>query len=375
MADEMMLDAVPTLDQVLGGATGDIVKQVHEALLAYAAPSRGPADDQGKASKLRGAFTTVQKWLLAQVVPDLNDAQWLFLSTGALGGKLEWEEKDGSIRDVELFPDEIYRALVQARAAKAARPAWSAPLLDYEDRVHAIARGELLGVDAGGVRRRKPGRPIGSDQVKVKIRARLETLLADVKNALAVVETAVGGFAALREEKVMTGAKLNLEVLKKFAAIASRPERNEQETKFLASVSEKLGPLSQSFAGLGGQLERAGRELIAKGQVLDGKVGEAKESLDELERIEAGQASAGAAFDQETITAIRKDADAIGSFAIRTAENAENKVAFSGSRILVKEHWDTIPGGPEGCFATVPAVLAALEKIGKIHLNVFPNDA
>lgn len=373
MADDLLTGGVSTLDEVLGGASAEIVKQTHEALIYYAGPARGPAEEAAKAAKLRGAFTVIQNWLLSHMVPDLNDAQWLFLSTGALGGTLEIE-RGADVTTVELMPDELYASLRAARSAKVGRPAWAASILDHEDRIHAIARGELLGLDPSGPRRRKPGKPIGSDQVKVKLRGRLEGLLANVKESLGQVDSQLQAFQPLREEGVLRGAKLNLEVLRKYAAIAGQAERNEKESKFLSDVGAKTGPLTQAFGTLAGNLKRVGEDLAARAGILESRVGDAKACLDDLEKVEAGQAGEDAAFDPETITMIRRDEDSLAAFAVKAAENAEHKVPFSGSRVLVAQHWESHPGGPDSCLATVPAVMAAFEKIGKIHVNMFPKD-
>jgi hypothetical protein len=136
--DEMLTAPADALEQVLRGAPAGVESTVREALAAYAAPSRGPQDETAKAAKLRGAFNELVDWLLAKRLPDLNDAQWLFLSTGALGASAE---------GADLMPPAVYAYLAKARADKASRPAWGRAVLDMEDRIHAIARGELVGMD------------------------------------------------------------------------------------------------------------------------------------------------------------------------------------------------------------------------------------
>ena len=379
MAEETLTVTADLLDEVLGGAPDEIDTQMREAIAVLAAASRGPAEDAIRAVKLRGAFTTVTDWLLAKRVPALSEAQWLFLSTGAAATTVRFEGA-GPAGTLEMVPRAVYDALKQARAAKAARPAWAAPILDVEDRIRAIGRGELVGMDSAQSRRRKPAKPLGADQMKDKAKGRLENLGRETRDAIAQVESALNAFATLREEKVLAGVKLNLEVLKKYAQIAGAGAKNDGETRLLASVNDKLGGLALSAGTLGGQLAKAGEDLTTRGKMLEGKLADLKVCRDEVDRLEAGGAPAAGdedevTYDQDTIAAMRKDADTIASFAVKAAETADNKNAWSGSRILVKTHWEGFGVPAADCLATVPAVVAAIEKIGKIHVNIFPKDA
>ena len=225
---------------VIDDAEPELQKQVSEALATYAAPSRGPQDDLMKATKLKGAYTAIQDWLLGQVLPALNEAQWLFLSTGALGDRIPL----GAQGTAELLPEGTYAMLEASRNAKAQRPPWAAVILDFEDRVNAIAKGELVGMDQSGKRRGKPTKVLGAEHFKGKVQNRLENAVFEVKELLSQVEIALGTFAPLREETVFRGAKINLEVLKKFTAIAANTvSRTEAEAKFLASAGEKTSGL------------------------------------------------------------------------------------------------------------------------------------
>lgn len=380
MADQPVTDETlpafeTVMNDVLGGAPDEVVRQVYEALAVYIGPARNSQEEVAKASRLRAAFVAVSDWLLGKRLPHLNDAQWLFLCTGALGANVMFKQ-NGLDVDVELVPAKVYELLVQGRAAKAQRPPWAVSILDAEDRVNAIARGELIGLDNQGTsRRRRAAKPLGSDQLKDKLRGRLESLVAAAKEALNAVEAQVGAFGNLRDEKMFNSTRLNVEALKKYVQLVGRAgQHSEQELKLLSSVGEKLSGIVQSIQGLGAQLEKTGRELAARTQTLAAKVGEVKLCRAELGKVEAGQASATAAFDPDTIASIRRDGDTLAAFVVSGAESSENKVAFSGSRILVKEQWEEFTGPPEEFIATVPGVIAAIEKISKIHINVFPKD-
>ncbi len=362
------------LDQVLDEAPDEVARQVNDALVTYAAPSRGPQEEVAKAARLRGAFTVVTDWLLGKRLPYLNEAQWLFLCTGALGTSVTVNQ-NGSPVEVELLPAAVYELLVRDRAAKASRPAWAVPILDAEDRVNAIARGELAGLDTGMTRRRRPTKPLGSDQLKDKVKARLEGLLTSVKEQLGNVEVQLNAVGSLRDEKLLSTTRLTLEALKKYVQLAGLAgERTEQEAKLMSSVGEKLFGITQSIISLGIQLEQAGRELSVRTQGLETKLGDMKVCRTELGKLESGQGSATAAFDPDTIVTIRRDEDTLAAFSVRAAESAENKVGFSGSKILVKEQWKEFTGPPEEYLATIPGVIAAIEKISRVHINVFPKD-
>ena len=378
MAEETAPSTIPSeeaLDMILGGAPDEVVRAVNEGLASYAAASRGPQEDVQKAARLRAAFVDMVDWLLAKRVPMLNDAQWLFLSTGAVGAKASYM-KGSETAAVELMPTKVFQYLAQARVAKKTRPGWAAPILDVEDRIHAIARGELVGMDAASSRRRKAAKPLGSDALKVKVKSRLEGLVGAVKEQMSAVDNQLQTYNQLRDEGVYKNVKLNFEALRKFVLISAMPgPKNEQAARFLTQVGDKLGSIVYSVSSLATQLEAVGGELGEKAKALEGKLNEMRAAQEELTRLESGQDSLTAAFDPETIQSIRRDVDSVAQFAVKASESADNKVAFSGSRILVKEQWKDMPAPPEECILTVPAVVAAIEKIGKFHVNVFPKDA
>lgn len=360
---------------ILGGAPDEVVTAVSEGLAAYSAPSKGPQEDVQKAARLRNGYQELVDWLLAKRVPMLNDAQWLFLSTGSLGAKASFA-KGSETATVELMPAKVFEFLVQARNTKKTRPGWAAPILDVEDRIHAIARGELVGMDAASSRRRKAAKPLGSDALKAKVKTRLDGLVGAVKEQMSAVDGQLQVYNQLRDETTYKTVKLNFEALRKFVLISALPgPKNEQAQRFLTQVGDKLGSITYSVSSIATQLEAVGSELGAKTKALEGKLNEMRAAQEELARLESGQDSLTAAFDAETIQSIRRDVDCVAQFCVKAAESADNKVAYSGSRILVKEQWKDMPAPPEECILTVPSVVAAIEKIGKFHVNVFPKDA
>lgn len=372
-----MTDAVLTsegaLDDVLGGAEDELITLVEEALAAYAAPSRNQLEEVGKAAKLRAGYQEIADWVLARRLPNLNQAQWLFLSTGAIGATVTTE----SGAKADLIPESVYVWLAKARAAKASRPAWAAPILDVEDKIMAMARGEIVGIDAPAAKRRKPPKPMNSDQMREKMKTRVETLLAGVKEALMGVEGQIEKFNAVRDDAALKGVRLNVEVAKRYVLLsAPNAPKNEVAAKFLGSVGDKLASLASPVINLGGSLAEIGEDLGARAKTMESRLLELRAAQEELQRLESGAAggAGGAVFDAETVAAIRRDFDTTAQFVVKAAESADNKVGYSGSRILVKEQWQSLQAPAEECIATVPGVVAALEKIAKIHVNLFPKD-
>ncbi len=373
-----VLTAEGALDDVLGGADEELITLVEEAIAAYAAPSRSQLEEVGKAAKLRAAYQEIADWTLAKRLPNFNDAQWLFLSTGAIGASVSVEAGGRTVK-ADLIPESVYVWLAKARAAKAARPAWAAPVLDVEDKIMAMGRGELVGIDAPAAKRRRPPKPMNSDQMKDKLKARVETLLAGVKEAVMGVENQMDKFNALRDEAALKGVRLNVEVAKRYVLLsAPNAPKNDVAAKFLGSVADKVGSLASPVLNLGSSLAEVGAALAEKAKVMEGRLLELRGAQEELQRLEAGAASAGgsvgAVFDAEIISAIRRDFDTTAQFVVKAAESADNKVGFSASRILVKEQWGSLQAPAEDCIATVPGVVAAIEKISKVHVNVFPKD-
>lgn len=368
-------DRSQAMEEILDGAPDDVREQLYDALVFYSAPARGIQEEISRAGRLRGAYNAILNWLFSQVLPDLNDAQWLFLSTGLLESTAIFAGKDGKELRVDMVPPEIYDYVAEARASRNARPSWATPILDFEDRVRAIAKGELTPLDPAQTRRRKAAKPIGSEQFREKTASRIESLVADLKETIGGLESRTGDFAAMRDEQVMKSLKLNLEAARKFVLLAGRSGGlSEQEAKFFSSVREKLKGISKPIVDFGVQMEALGRELSGRGRALDGKFGELKARLDDLARLEKGEVSSSMAYDPDTVNAIRRDQDTLAQFAVHGAEVSDDKVGYSTSRILVKEQWRDREDGVQACIASVPAVAGAVEKISKIHVNVFPRD-
>ncbi len=370
-----MIESNLAIEEILEGAPDEVRKQLYDALTFYATPGRGIQDEISRAGRLRGAYNAILNWLFSQVLPDLNDAQWLFLSTGLLEARAVFPGKDGNETAVDLVSSKTYEYLAEARASRHARPPWAAPILDLEDRIRAIAKGELTPLDPAQGRRRKAAKPIGSQQFREKTVSRIESLAAGLKETIGALENRAGEFEAIRSEQVMKNLKLNLEAARKFVLLAGRSGNlTEQESKFFSSVREKLRGITRPVADLGAQLQTLGRELGERANAMEGKLTDLKSRLDDLARLETGEVSASMAFDPDTINAVRRDQDTLAQFAVHGAEASENKVGYSASRILVKEQWQDDEGGCEDRIASVPAVVAAIEKISKIHVNVFPRD-
>jgi len=115
------------------------------------------------------------------------------------------------------------------------------------------------------------------------------------------------------------------------------------------------------------------RELSAKysPQILD-----LRKTLRELEGLSAVKTDSKrkkfVSFDVDKIALIKRDWGYTGGFVGASAESAATRVATSGSRVLLKEHlaMDQDPLHTQIC--TPEKVHAAVQKILKIHVNLFP---
>jgi hypothetical protein len=206
------------------------------------------------------------------------------------------------------------------------------------------------------------------DQVKKEVIQSVSNIDFNSPKVLAALNAATG-----------QGAKSALDNLKAVAAIWNKGDQLTEQDKAVLKASEgKMGasaavltkaltpimPLMSKISEHGKQVEEKYQSVVKCQQEMDN----ADSGL-----VTVAPPSSGPLFEQVVIAQIRTDIETTNNVCVRAADTSPMRVPFSAARILLSKQLPD-EGDPADNLCTPPRVLAALEKILKIHTNLFNRD-
>jgi len=359
-------------DRVLEGVSPEVRGIVEDGIKAFGKDSAtNPAfTDKVKCDRLRKAFDALTRQLLDRIEA-LNEQQSLFLCTGALADQVDLGEGP-----ILLLDRGIYDGLMAAFKAAPSLPEDADYVYTSWDRARMIAADELYALnpqDSGKRRPKKDAAALAADP-KVARETALGKRNAQVKELDAVLPALQQLFAAAQSVDP-TSARQALDTMKGFVdqAAGRAPEatgqaKMEQERDIL-----NAGPALKSYAEIAATNLLKIRQLAEKyGPVL----GELRKTLREIESLNAVKTDSMrrkfVSFDSDKVAKLKTDFGYTGGFVAATAENAANRVATSGSRVLLNSHFNPEQDPLHNQICTPENVHAAMQKILGIHINAFP---
>jgi hypothetical protein len=359
-------------DRVLEGVSPEVRGIVEDGIKAFGKDSAtNPAfTDKVKCDRLRKAFDALTRQLLDRIEA-LNSEQSLFLCTGALADQVDLGEGP-----IQLLDRGLYDGLMAAYRAAESLPEDADYVYTSWDRARMIAADELYALnpqDSGKRRPKKDAAALAADP-KVARETALGKRNAQVKELDTVLPALQQLFAAAQAVDP-TPARQALDIMKAFvdqaagrAAEAAGQAKMEQERDIL-----NAGPALKAYA------EQAATNLLKIRQLAEkyGPVlGELRKTLREIESLNAVKTDSMrkkfVSFDTEKVAKLKTDFGYTGGFVAATAENAANRVATSGSRVLLNSHFNPEQDPLQNQICTPENVHAAMQKILGIHTNAFP---
>lgn len=360
-------------DRVLEGVSPEVRAIVEDGVKTYGKDSvANPSfTDKIKSDRLRKGFDALTRQLLDRIEA-LNDNQMLFLCTGALADSVDLGEGT-----VTLLDRGVYDGLMSAYKAVDQLPEAADYVFTSWDRARMIAAEELYGLDPQTAGKRRPKKEASADgtvdpkQAREQAMGKRNGLVKDLDMALPV-------FGKLFEavQAVDPGpAKQALELMKTFVdqAAGRVPEPQGAEKMSMDRDILNAAPSVKAYA------ESAATNLLKIRQLAD-KYGplliDLRKSLREIEALNAVKTDSMrkkfVSFDTDKVAKIKTDFGYTAGFVAATAENAANRVATSGSRVLLNSHvqLDQDPLANQIC--TPENVYAAMQKILGVHVNAFP---
>jgi len=173
--------------------------------------------------------------------------------------------------------------------------------------------------------------------------------------------------------------KMALDTLKGVAAIWNKGSQlTDQDNAALKANEGKMGASAAILTKAVTPLMPLMSKISEHGKLVEEKYQSVVKCQTEMDNADSGVAvvappTSGPLFEKVVIDQLKVDIDTTNAACVRAADTSAMRVPFSAARILLsKQLPDT--GDPIDCLCTPSAVLAALDKILKIHTNLFNRD-
>ncbi len=206
------------------------------------------------------------------------------------------------------------------------------------------------------------------DQVKKEVIQSVSTIDFNSPKVLAALNAATG-----------QGAKSALDNLKSVAAIWNKGSQLTEQDKAALRASEgKMGASAAELTKVVTPIMPLMSKISEHGKQVEEKYQSVIKCQQEITNADSGLASvappsSGPLFEQVVIEQIRVDIETTNNVCVKPADTSPMRVPFSAARILLSKQLPD-EGNLADNLCTPPAVLAALEKILKIHTNLFNRD-
>ena len=174
-------------------------------------------------------------------------------------------------------------------------------------------------------------------------------------------------------------AKSALDNLKAVAAIWNKGDQLTEQDKAVLKASEgKMGASAAELTKtvtpiipLMSKISEHGKQVEEKYQ----SVVKCKQEIDNADSglVAVAPPTSGPLFEQVVIEQLRIDIETTNNACVRAADSSPMRVPFSAARILLSKQLPD-QGDPVESLCTPTAVMASLEKILKVHTNLFNRD-
>jgi hypothetical protein len=174
-------------------------------------------------------------------------------------------------------------------------------------------------------------------------------------------------------------AKNALDNLKTVAAIWNKGDQLTEQDKAVLKASEgKMGASAAELVKAVTPIMPFMSKVSEHGKQVEEKYQSVVKCQQEIINADSGLATvapptSGPLFEQVVIAQIRVDIDTTNNACVRAADTSPMRVPFSAARILLSKQLPD-EGDPADNLCTPAKVLAALDKILKIHTNLFNRD-
>ena len=174
-------------------------------------------------------------------------------------------------------------------------------------------------------------------------------------------------------------AKSAMETLRAIAVIWTKGDTlMEQDKAMLKATEGKIGPSAEALVKTVTPIIPLMAKISENGKQVEEKYQSVVKCQQEMINADSGvvtvaPTTSGALFDSIAIEQLRIDIETTNNVCVRAADTSPMRVPFSAARILISKQLPD-QGDLMESLCTPSAVIAALEKILKIHTNLFNRD-
>lgn len=383
---ETSLTAVSeTLSQILEGVPPMVKRSVEQGILLYGEDLSEITDknelgrkEEDKIGKIRYAYNVLSEWLISNKINDLNKAQRLFINTGALCDTVYFKETG---KTVQLLEPKIYAGLLNTMDDMENLPKWANQIYRVQDKFKIIATLELppIGLDAKGRKLymdKQHKKEVKADVIRIKeLNDKKNSTLKETEDIISQIESHIAQY--YEYVRNIPNLQNDLKNIKKYKELLELNKLSEQEQKELNSLVENnVMQAGQNIANYTDGLMEVMRKIKPYTLSVDKKNQELREVTGNLSKIETGtfDKKQNILIDDESLKQIKNDISFSCSYSLGGARSSALRVAESTSRVLLDAHTANMENPLQQCYCTVQNVKNALEKIFKIHTNMFPLD-
>jgi hypothetical protein len=206
------------------------------------------------------------------------------------------------------------------------------------------------------------------DQVKGEVVLSIGQIDANSPKVVAALNAAFG-----------QSAKVAMDTFRNIAVVWTKGDSlSDQEKAQLKMTETKIGSSAAELTKIVTPIMPLMAKISENGKAVEEKFQSVLKCKQEIDNADSGLVSvappsSGPLFEQVVIQQIKVDIETTNNVCVKAADTSAMRVPFSASRILLSKHFSD-QGDPMESLCTPPAVLAALEKILKIHTNLFNRD-
>jgi hypothetical protein len=335
------------------------------------------AEEKARSDKLRSAYNTLVDFLVNNKLNDLNPQQKVFLCTGAIGDLITVQAVKPP-RELDLLPTHFYDMLIKIFSGPDPN-ARTLPVFSVLEKFIMIAKTDLVALTFGDERKKAlRNSPQDRKRAKDDVQRKLDAVRSEITLAAGQIDIYFPKLLAGMGEAAVKNVKNGLEMLKRVSAAWGKGDlAEEQEKNFQKANEAKVGETGLSIAKWVDDVAQLLKLIRDNARMVDERYQAFQRLNIEVARIDSLSPTtiqrAGPLFNSDSISQIKVDIDTTNSSIVRAADSSAVKVPFSASRILLYKQFNDNEDF-EVRFCSPPRVIASLEKILAIHVNLFPKD-
>lgn len=364
-------------EQLMQGVDDETRKQVDDGLLLFANDADASATaEKYRADKLRIAYNALVDFLVSNKLNELNPHQITFLCTGSIGDKITVQIQNGP-KEFQLLPADFYALLLKSFSDPAQNTS-AFPIFTVMDKFIAIAKSELLPMSLGDDRKKAlRNSPQDQKRMREELKRKIDQSKAEITSAVNQIDIFFPKALNTLNETSIKNAKVTIEMLKKVSTSWSKGDNaTPQEKAILQAFEGKVGDAGTGLAKWIDELQGYLNKVNENSKMVMEKNQAMVKAMNEIAKMDNAAPIAtvgGPLFKSDSISNIKSDVDSTNSAIVRAAESHALKVPFSASRVLLSKQF-TEGENFNDRLCSKENVTASLEKILKIHTNLFPKD-